>query len=455
MGMATEKIPPHNLEAEQSVLGSMMISKDAIALVVGFVKPDYFYRDAHRLIFEAIVSLFQKNEPVDLVTVSQTLKEMGKLTDIGGRSYLADVMNTVPTANNVQNYGHIVVETALLRQLIDAGSVIVSEAFDPTQEVDEVLESAQRRIMDVSRERVRDDFVKLKDVLMPVLDSIHAIYDNENKILGVPTGFHDLDELTSGFQKSDLLILAARPAMGKTALALNFAVNAAVQHQIPVAFFSLEMPKDQLALRLLCYQAKIDSSRLRTAQLHETEYRDITKAMGTLSEAPIYIDDAAGLSPLELRAKIRRLQLETDVRLVIIDYLQLMRSSKKRIENRFQEVSDIVREIKAFAKEAAVPVIALSQLSREVEKRNDKIPMLSDLRETGEIEQTADIVMFIHREDYYDSDRSTGRKDASATKLVVAKNRNGPTGDVQIVFRKDISRFYPATQANTPYAVHA
>ena len=297
--------------------------------------------------------------------------------------------------------------------------------------------------MDISKERVQEDFVKLKDILMPVMDSIEKVYDTDNKILGIPTGFKDLDALTSGLQPSDLIILAARPAMGKTTLAMNIALNAATMHKVPVAVFSLEMPKEQLAFRLLATESRIDSSRLKTANLLDHEYKDLTRALGKLSETPIFVDDTPAISPLELRAKTRRLQMECDLGLIVIDYLQLMRLGKKRIESRFQEVSEIVRDIKAFARECRVPIIALSQLSRDVEKRQDG-PKLSDLRESGEIEQTADLVLFIHREDYY----ATNTDKASHAKLLIAKHRNGPTGAVDLVFRKDISRFYSSDKSH-------
>lgn len=442
-----ERIPPQNLEAEQSTLGAMMMSKDAIALVVSKLKPDHFYSPAHEHIYRAITDLYQKNQPIDLVTVAEQLKTTKVLDEAGGRSYLADVIETVPSAANIEKYADIVIDSAMLRKLIDAGSTIVADGFDAGLHVDDVLEDAQKKILDISKERVQDDFVPIKDILMPVMDSMHQVYDTEGRILGVPTGYDDLDKLTSGFQKSDFIILAARPAMGKTTLALNMATHAAVHHKVPVAIFSLEMPKEQLATRLLCSEAKINSSRLKTANLADHEYKQLTHALGQLSEAPIYIDDSPGLTPLELRAKSRRLQMEADIQLVIIDYLQLMRAGKRRVESRFQEVSEIVREVKAFARELNVPIIALSQLSRDIEKRQDKTPMLSDLRETGEIEQTADLVVFIHREDYYDASKQS----ASAAKVSIAKHRNGPTGEIELVFRKDVSRFYGTeTKAGVP-----
>jgi replicative DNA helicase len=447
-----EKIPPHDLDAEQSVLGSMMLSKDGIALVAGKLKPSYFYREANSNIFNAIVELYKHNEPVDLVTVSAQLKKMDKLEESGGRSYLAEIVDYVPTSANVEKYGEIVQEKALARALIDAGSNIISDSFDNTQEVDTVLENAQKSIMDISKERISDDFIKLDTVLKSVFDNIQSLNDGEDKILGVPSGFPDFDTITSGFQSSDLVILAARPAMGKTTLALNFATNAAVKHKIPVAIFSLEMPKEQLAMRLLASESKLDMSRLKTANLHEHEYKNLMLGMGNLSEAPIFIDDTPGISPLELRAKTRRLQGEADVKLIIIDYLQLMRSGKRRVESRFQEISEIVREVKGFAKESNIPIIALSQLSRAVEQRSadDRVPRLSDLRESGEIEQTADIVLFIHRDDYYERQDSNNPAQASKTELVIAKHRNGPTGTVSLSFQKDISKFRSFTEEYVP-----
>jgi len=440
-----DRIPPHDLDAEQSVLGSLMLSKEAIAFVAGKIKPDYFYKPGHTHIFKAIIELYQKNEPIDIVTVSSELKKANVLDSIGGRSYLAEICGSVPTAVNIQKYAAIVIEKGLLRKLIQTGSTIVADAMNDTFEANQALEQAQRMIFDLSREQIQDDFVPLKHVLNTVFDNIQNVYNNEDKILGVPSGYPDLDLLTSGFQPGDLIILAARPSMGKTALALNLISNVAIQKRVPVAFFSLEMPKEQLGLRLLCAEAKMDSKRLRTANLLEHEWKDLNAAFGKLGDAPIFIDDASSISPLEFRAKTRRLQMEANIGLIVIDYLQLMRLKRNRVESRFQEVSEIVREIKAFAKESGIPVIALSQLSRDVEKRTDKTPQLSDLRESGEIEQTADLVMFIHRDDYYE----TGKQEkVSPTKIVIAKQRNGPTGEVNLVFRRDISKFLSAAPAH-------
>ncbi|NDD66114.1 replicative DNA helicase [bacterium] len=439
------KIPPHDLVAEQSLLGAVLISKTAAALVLGRIKADYFYKDAHAAILKAILGLYERNEPIDLVTLSAELLKMGLLESSGGRTYLSEVMQSVPTAANAEKYADIVEEKYLLRRLIDVGSNMVTTAFEPTILANEAVEQAQKQVLDLSKEMVRDDFVEIKSVLNTVFDSIQQTYGNEDRILGVPSGFKDLDGMTSGFQRGDLVILAARPSMGKTTLALNLAAHAAIHKQQAVAIFSCEMPKEQLAMRMLCSEAKLDSKRLRTANLKEHEYRDLNQAFGRLADTPIFIDDSAGVTPLEMRAKTRRLQMEHDVRLIIIDYLQLMRGSKSRNESRFQEISDIVRDVKGFAKESGIPIIALSQLSRDIEKRQDKRPQLSDLRESGEIEQTADLVMFIHRDSYYEGN---GGGDTSAAKLIIAKQRNGPTGEVNLVFRRDISLFLSAAPAH-------
>ncbi len=438
--MARELIPPQNLDAEQSLIGALMLSKQAMAVVLGRVKPEHFYRDSHGHIYKAILSLYQRSEPVDLVTLANELRKNGVLEDVGGRVYLAELADAVPTASNAERYADIVMEKALLRRIIDMGSDMVKMGFDDAQEAKLALEEAQRSVLALTRESIREDFVPLRDVLNTVFDTMQSTYQSEDKILGVPTGFKDLDQMTSGFQAGDLIILAARPSMGKTTLALNLAAYAALNKQMAVAVFSCEMPKEQLAIRLLCAEAKLDTKRLRTANLKDHEYKDLNQAFGRLADAPLYIDDSPGISPLELRAKTRRLQMDADVKLIVIDYMQLMRSGKSRVENRYQEISEIVREVKAFAKESKIPIIALSQLSRDVEKRQDKRPQLSDLRESGEIEQTADLVMFIHRDSYYENNS----EENSVAKLIIAKQRNGPTGDVDMIFRRDISKFMPA-----------
>ena len=438
MSQMANRVPPQNIEAEQSILGALMISKDAIASVLGQIQPEDFYVSRHAEFFKAILSLYQKNEAIDVVTVVDELNKLNTIEKAGGREYIVDVLNSVPTAANVHHYVEIVKEKAILRKMITAGTNVVSKAFEDSEESDELLNNSIKEFMEISKDNTDNDFAKIGEVVNNVWDDISESYGKEDQILGTPTGFKDFDLLCSGFQPSDLIILAARPAMGKTTLAMNFGLNAALQSNAGVAVFSLEMPKEQLALRMLSSEAKVDMARLKTANIAEQEYRGLAKALGRLSEAPIFIDDTPGISPMQLRAKCRRLMMEHEIKIIVIDYLQLMRIGRKRIESRFQEVSEIVREIKAIAKELNVNVIALSQLSRDVEKRGaDALPKLSDLRESGEIEQTADMVLFIHREDYYDSSNSK----TGLASLVIAKHRNGPTGKVELVFRKDVSRF--------------
>jgi len=443
MTTSKKNIQPQDLESEQSLLGSLLLSKDAVALVIGKIQSSHFYRDAHGWIFEAILNLFQKNQPIDLITVSNELKKTDKLEASGGRSYLIELTEIVPTSSNAEYYSDIVIEKALLRQLIKAGSDMVKEAYDDTNDPKDVIDHAQQSILELSKSSVKDNFVPLKTVVNTVFEQIQETSTSGGKLVGVPSGFADLDKLTSGFQKGDLIILAARPSCGKTCLALNIAQNVAIQHKMGVAIFSCEMPAEQLAMRMLCSESKIDSTKIRSAKLADNEYRDLNMGFGRLSEAPIFIDDTATISPLDMRAKCRRLQQAADIKLIIIDYLQLLKGSKKRPESRYHEVSEIVREIKAFAKESSIPIIALSQLSRDIEKRQDKRPMLSDLRESGEIEQTADLICFLHKPDDYDPNNMN----FANVQVVVAKHRNGPIGDINLGFRKNISNFVSVAKA--------
>lgn len=434
--MAEEKIPPQSLTAEQSVIGSMLLDKNAVVRAIEILRSDSFYRDAHRFIYEVILELFDRGEPIDLVTVTEALRKSGKLDAVGGSVYVADLLNSVPTAANVEYYAKIVEEKATLRRLIEAGTKIVSDAFSGPEDVDQVLDQAEKAIFDIALKRVREGFHKIDTVIKRVLDKIDSLYGKKEAITGTPSGFPDLDQLTAGFQNADLIIIAARPAVGKTALALNVAQNVAIKHKIPVAIFSLEMSKDQLAQRMLCSEAEVDAQRLKTASLSDTGWKKLTRALGRLSEAPIYIDDSASITATEIRAKARRLKIESGLGLVIVDYLQLMRG-RSRVENRVQEISDIARSLKTLARELEVPVIAISQLSRAVEQRPDRMPRLSDLRESGEIEQTADLVIFIHREDYYNPQSERG----NVAEVIIAKQRNGPVGTVELVFRKEIAKF--------------
>ena len=434
--MEKEKIPPQNLVAEQSVLGSMLIDKNAILRAVELLSPESFYRDAHRYIYEAILKLFDVGEPVDAVTVSEALRKVDKLDAVGGSVYIADLINSVPTSANVEHYAKIVEEKAILRKLIDAGTKIVQEAFDEPENVESILDGAEKTIFEIALKRVKEGFYKIDSVLKKVLDRIDKLYEKHETLTGIPSGFQDLDNLTAGFQNADLIIIAARPSVGKTALALNIAQNVCIKHKIPVALFSLEMSKEQLAQRILCSEAEIDAIRLKTASLPDAGWKKLTKALSKLSEAQLFIDDTAAISAMEIRAKARRLKAEHGLGLVIIDYMQLM-SGRSRVENRVQEISEIARSLKTLGRELDLPVIALSQLSRAVEQRNDRIPRLSDLRESGEIEQTADVVLFIHRDDYY----NPASEKANIAEIIIAKQRNGPVGTVELVFRKEIAKF--------------
>ncbi|MBN2057633.1 MAG: replicative DNA helicase [Candidatus Saganbacteria bacterium] len=434
--MAEERIPPQDLIAEQSVIGSMLLDKNAIVRVVELLTPESFYRDAHRFIYETILELFDKGEPIDLVTVTDCLRKNGRLELVGGSVYVADLLNSVPTSANVDYYAKIVEEKAVLRRLIEAGTQIVAEAFEGSDDVDQVLDRAEKSVFDIALKRVRQGFCKIDTVIKNVLDKIDSLYDKKDALTGVPTGYPDLDKMTAGFQNADLIIIAARPSVGKTAFALNIAQNAAIKYKLPVAVFSLEMSKDQLAQRMLCSEAEVDAQKLKTASLSDTGWKKLTRALGRLSEAPIFIDDTPAMTATEVRAKARRLKIERGLGLIIIDYMQLMRG-RARVENRVQEISEIARSLKTLARELDVPVVALSQLSRAVEQRTDRIPRLSDLRESGEIEQTADLVMFIHREDYYNPQSDRG----NIAEIIIAKQRNGPVGTIELVFRKEIAKF--------------
>lgn len=431
-----ERIPPQNLEAEQSVLGSMLIDKDAILTATELLRADDFYKDSHQAIFRAMVSLSERGEPVDLVTLAEGLNQKNRLENVGGIPYLTALANAVPTAANVAYYSRIVREKAALRNLINASTKIVSRCFDAPDDVDQVMDEAEQAIFEVSQRSNPQGFSSIKDILKGAFDRIDKLWDNKGGVTGVPTGFPDLDEITCGLQNSDLVIIAARPSMGKTTLALNIAQHIAVYEKMPVAIFSLEMSKEQLVQRVLCAQANIDAQRLRRGYLMEEDYPKLTRAAGPLAEAPLYIDDTAAISVMEMRAKARRLKAEHGLAAVFIDYLQLMRGTD-RSENRQQEISAISRSLKALAKELNVPVIALSQLSRAVEQREKKRPILSDLLESGGIEANADLVAFIYREGYYNA----AMENRHETEIIIAKQRNGPVGTVRLYFKESHNKF--------------
>lgn len=430
------KVPPYNLEAEQSVLGSMLLSSEAIIVATEQLQPRDFYKQSHQRIFEVIASLNEDREPVDLITVTEALRSHKLLEQVGGATYLTTLTETVPTAANITQYCKIVEEKALIRRLINTASSILSMAYDQQNDVEELLDEAERKIFDIVQKQRVENLYHIKDILFDTFEHIEELYNSEGGITGVPTGFPDLDEKTSGFQPSDLILIAARPSMGKTAFALNIAQNAAIRHNIPVAIFSLEMSKEQLVQRMLCAESNVDSHKLRTGRLDEDDWPRLARAMGPLSEAPIYIDDTPGISSLEIRAKARRLKAEKGLGLVVIDYLQLM-SGRRNLENRQQEISDISRALKALARELSVPVVALSQLSRAPEMRADHRPILSDLRESGSQEQDSDLVAFLYRDDYYDPD--TDKKNIA--EIIISKQRNGPTGTVELVWIPRFTKF--------------
>jgi replicative DNA helicase len=436
MDLLAQRLPPQNLEAETSVLGAVLLENEALNRVLEILQEDDFYRNAHRRIFSAILHLYEHSEPVDLITLSEILKTRGELDDVGGVEYLNSLANAVPTAANISYYAKIIKEKAILRKLINRATEIVSQSYSNSGDVDEFIDQAERTIFEISEDRVRPSFYPIKDLIKSSFKTIERLYEKRQLITGVPTGFQRLDELTSGLQPSDLIIIAGRPSMGKTALALNIAQNASVQASIPAAIFSLEMSKEQLALRMLCSEAKVDAHRLRGGFLSEADWPRLTRAAGSLSEAPLFIDDTPGLSALEMRAKTRRLKIEHNLGLVIVDYLQLMRG-RASADSREQEISDISRSLKALAKELSIPVIALSQLNRRVEERGDKRPQLSDLRESGAIEQDADVILFLYREEVYNkSEENRGKAE-----LIIGKQRNGPTDKVDLAFLDKYTRF--------------
>ncbi len=433
-----ERVPPQNIEAEQAVIGGMLIEKEAISKVAEFLKADDFYREAHRLIFEAMLELFNKNEAVDLVTVTEVLRKTDKLEAVGGIAYITSLANSVPTAANINYHGKIVEEKALLRGLINSATHIASMGYEDTEAVADIIDKAEKMILEVSERKMSGDFVPIKSIIFDAFGKIEQLYASKGGITGLATGFKDLDKITSGLQPSDLILVAARPSMGKTAFTLNIASHVAIREKKAVAFFSLEMSKEQLVQRMLCSEATIDSQRLRIGELEERDWTKLISAADRLSSAPIYIDDTPGITVMEMRSKARRLKIEHDLQLIIIDYLQLMQgSSNKGGDNRQQEISEISRSLKALARELNLPVIALSQLSRSVESRQIKKPMLSDLRESGSLEQDADIVSFLYREDYYNPET----ENKNITDIIIAKHRNGPVDTVQLFFHKQFTKF--------------
>jgi replicative DNA helicase len=432
-----DRTPPHNIEAEQAILGAIFIEPQALSSASEVLAPEDFYRAAHQKIYDVILTLSEKGEPIDLVTVTSELQNRNLLEEIGGVSYLSDLANSVPTAANIQYYSQLVEEKSLLRRLIRTATDITKHGYTAEEGVDEVLSEAERSILEVSRRKRTGAFKVIKDVLVETYDNIELLNNREGDITGIPTGFSHLDQMTAGFQRNDLIIVAARPSVGKTAFALNIAQNVATKANENVAIFSLEMGAEQLVMRMLCAEGNIDAQRLRTGKLEPDDWQKLTMAMSSLSSSGIYIDDTPGIRVNELIAKCRRLKQEHGLGMILIDYLQLIVGSSRNGENRQQEVSEISRSLKALARELEVPVIALSQLSRGVESRQDKRPMMSDIRESGSIEQDADIVAFLYRDDYYDKES----ENKNIIEIIIAKQRNGPVGTVELAFVKEYNKF--------------
>jgi replicative DNA helicase len=433
---ALRKVPPQSLEAEESVLGGILLDRHALDRVIEIMGADDFYRESHRKIFRAMLALSEKNEPIDLVTLTDMLKARGELQEIGGATYLAELADKVPSAAHVAHYARIVREKAVMRSLINVANEIATRCYSGQEDIERFLDEAERLIFAVSERRIRPSFFKMGDMIMDTIKTIERLFERKELVTGVPTGFIDLDRMTAGLQPADLIIVAARPSMGKTAFVLNIAQYVALQTNTGVAIFSLEMAKEQLVLRMLCSEARVDNAKVRTGYLGERDFPRLAMAAGRLAEAPIYIDDTPAQNVLEMRAKARRLKREANIGLVIIDYLQLMRGLTAQ-ENRTQELSEISRGLKSLAKELHVPVIALSQLNRQVEQRADKRPIMSDIRESGSIEQDADVIMFIYRDEVYKQDS----QDEGIAEIILGKQRNGPTGTVRLTFRKEYTRF--------------
>jgi len=436
--LSSRKLPPQHLEAEQSVLGGILIENEAINRVTEILDADDFYRDAHRKIFNALINLSERDEPADLITLTNELRKTDQLDSIGGASYLTSLIDSVPTAANIEYYAKIVKEKAILRKLIQTSTEIITQSYEDRGDVEVFLDEAERAIFEISEKRVRPSFYSIRDIVKESFKTIERLFQKKELVTGIPSGFKELDRMTAGFQPSDLIIIAGRPSMGKTAFCLNVAQYAAIENKIPVAVFSLEMSKEQLVIRMLCSEAHVEGTRLRTGYLNESDWPKLTIAAGNLSEAPIYIDDTAALSVLELRAKARRLKADHGLGMVIIDYLQLMKG-RARVENRQQEISEISRSLKALSKELSIPVIAVSQLSRKTEERTGNRPQLSDLRESGAIEQDADLIIFIYRDEIYN--RAEDNPNRGKAEVIIGKQRNGPIGKIDLAFLDKFTTF--------------
>jgi replicative DNA helicase len=433
---AALKIPPQNIEAEQSVLGGILLEPEALSRILEILQEDDFYREGHRKIFSSMVALYQKGTPVDLITLTEFLLTRQNLEGIGGASYLTSLTDAIPSAVNIEVYARIVREKSILRRLINITTEIASKSYQFSGEVEDILDQAEKSIFEITAAKITPHIYPLSEVIKDSFHTIEALYERKERISGVPTGFTKLDQMTSGFQPSDLIIIAGRPSMGKTAFALDIARNAATLAEIPAVIFSLEMSRQQLAIRMLCSEARVDSYKLRSGFIGERDWPRLTNAAGILSEAPIYIDDSPALTVLQMRAKARRLKSEKGLGLVVVDYLQLM-SGRGGSDRREQEISEISRSLKALAKELNIPVVALSQLNRKVEDRTDRRPFMADLRESGAIEQDADVILFIYRDEMYDENS----KQKGTAEIIIGKQRNGPVGKITLAFIDQYTRF--------------
>lgn len=448
--MFIDRVPPQNLEAEQALLGAVLLQSETLITAMEHVRTEDFYDKSHQLIYDSMIELGEESQPIDLITLTSRLKDKGELEDIGGVSYLAKLAHAVPTAANVEYYARIIEEKSMVRRLIRTATQIVSEGYTNAEDVGGMLSDAERNILEISNRRSGSGFIAIRDVLMEVFDKVELLSQNKGNTTGIPSGFADLDKMTAGFQRNDLIIVAARPSVGKTAFALNIAQNVAIRAKQTVAIFSLEMSAPQLVQRMICAEANLDASVMRTGEFKsDDDWSKLTMGIAALSEAEIYIDDTPGITVADIRSKCRRLQKEKGLGMIVIDYLQLIHGRGKSGENRQQEVSEISRTLKQIARELEIPVIALSQLSRGVEQRQDKRPMMSDLRESGSIEQDADIVAFLYRDDYYNQE--TEKK--NIIEIIIAKQRNGPVGTVELVFLKNFNKFANYERAHSdPFA---
>ncbi len=441
------RLPPQFLEGERAILGGLLIDNDALPKVLATLSADDFYREAHRNVYKAVTDLFNRNEPVDWVTLTAALKEAGLLENIGGPAFLAELVDAVPSAANIEHYTRVVKEKAVLRQLISASTEISTRCYEEHGSIDEFVDQCEELIFKVGEARIKSGFVHVKDLMKVSFETVESLYERKENITGVASGFADLDGLTAGFQRSDLVIIAGRPSMGKTSFALNVAMNAAIDGGVPTAVFSLEMSKEQIALRILCAKAKVNLKSLRTGYLIQEDWGRLTQAVGSISDSPLYVDDTPAINTLEIRAKARRLKKERDLGLIVVDYLQLMRGATKS-DSREKEISEISRSLKALAKELNLPVIALSQLNRKVEERPNKRPQLADLRESGAIEQDADVILFIYRDEVYNKSEDNPKK--GEAEIIVGKQRNGPIGLVTAVFDSRFSTFLPHARRDEP-----